>query len=359
MEITAEQFLKELHKKAPCPHVVVAWGDEEYYKKAIEIAMKKKILAEHEGEELNSWPFQGAFNVTDLREAVNSSSFFGGLNWIVIENPKLLEKKKTEVKTDKEAPHKRSSKELQEFITLLTDVPVYSYVLCQCAKLDKRSAFYKNMSKTAVTIECASLKSYRLRPWLAEQADRYGARFDAQAQDLIEQYAALSGDVPLLFLQQEIGKIALYAGKRKIWTADDVNQMFSQLPEISNFALSNAVGKRNLPQVLEALTVQHKKMRSHGRDLFPLSVGLVYNEVKRLLQVRELMSQGARQDTIASRLKLNPYVAKLAIEDTRRYQPEALEKCLVDLAHMQMDSRKNGRDWERLEEILICLVGKS
>ena len=183
MNDTADRFLEALRRKGPTPHVVVAWGEEEYYKQAIETRLKKKILAEHPGEELNASSFCGAFDLNELREALNSSSFFGGLNWVVVEDPKLLEARKTDSRKDKKQVRSKAvQKGLLDFTELLFDVPDYSYVLCKCGKLDKRSAFYKSASQKAVTVECAPLKSYRLRPWLKEQAAQYGARFDAAAE---------------------------------------------------------------------------------------------------------------------------------------------------------------------------------
>ena len=102
------------------------------------------------------------------------------------------------------------------------------------------------MSQKVPIVECSPLRPYQLQPWLRQQADRYGARFTPEAMSLIMEYVSATDTAPLLFLQQEISKIALYAGERKFWQAQDVGQMFSQLPEISGFALGNAVEERKL-----------------------------------------------------------------------------------------------------------------
>lgn len=83
-------------KGGSCPHLVVAIGNEEYYQKAIKETLKKRIAFDHKGEELNTWTFEDRFNLVDLREAIYSQSFFGGLNWVIVSDPFVLAKPKTQ-----------------------------------------------------------------------------------------------------------------------------------------------------------------------------------------------------------------------------------------------------------------------
>lgn len=88
MNYTADVFLENLQKNPACPHVVIVWGEEEYYKKTIQKAFRRKAFAA--GEEPTEWNFQGDFELSALGEAINSMPFFGGGNWIVLEDPKIL-----------------------------------------------------------------------------------------------------------------------------------------------------------------------------------------------------------------------------------------------------------------------------
>jgi hypothetical protein len=54
---TADVFLENLRKNPACPHVVIAWGEEEYYKKTIQKAFRQKAFAS--GEEPTEWDFPG------------------------------------------------------------------------------------------------------------------------------------------------------------------------------------------------------------------------------------------------------------------------------------------------------------
>lgn len=353
MNSTADVFLENLRKNPACPHVVIAWGEEEYFKKAVGKAFREKAFAS--GEEPTEWFFQRDFELEALREAINSVPFFGGQNWVVLEEPRILaDKEKMGSRKVGGKGKKKGPTSVEGLIQLLTDVPDYAFVYCICGKLDKRQIFYKTLSKKAPMVECSPLRSYQLQPWLRNQAAAYGARFTPGAMERIQEYAAAADPVPLLFLEQEIRKIALYAGARKLWQAEDVDQMFSQLPEISGFALGNAVEERNLDKALVLLQEERKK---NGEGLTILILRL-YASLRRLLQVKELLGKGAGPETMAATLKLHPFAVKMALQHSRHFSAEALETGMIDLARLAAESRQGGRNWARLEEVLLALLSQ-
>ena len=354
MNKTPDVLLSTLEKDtSPCPHVVVAWGEEPYFKTSIRRAMRQKAFPT--GEEPSEWAFQDAFAMEALREAINTAPFLGSGNWVVVENPEVLqEKKKDGGKSDLKSKKKKAISALQQFTEILSDVPDYAYVLCLCEKLDKRTAFFKQMSKNAVVMECSPVKYYQLQPWLRETAEKYQSRFTPEAMNLIMEYVSAAESAPLLFLEQEIRKIALYAGKRKVWGKDDVEQMFSQLPEISGFALSNAVEERKLDRVLYLLAEERKQPGSDGK--FPMLLGSLVASIRRLIQVKELKAKGAQQDKIVEKLRLHPYAVKLTMQHSNYFSMESLQDCMIALAKLAVESRQSGRTWPRLEEILAKLL---
>ena len=357
LELIADAFLNALRREKECPHMVVMFGDEPYFKKAVEKALREKAFPK--GMDCNEWNFKGDFALSALQEAVNEVPFFGGQNWVMIEDPRLLEAKPKEKNENKKAgSHKKRKVQtpMELFVQILSDVPEYTYVLCSCEKLDKRQSFYKTMSKKAVVADCSSLKPYpnQLQPWLRSQADKMGARLDDEAMNLILEYVSSSDRAPLLFLQQELQKLALYAGKRKIWTAEDVKQMFSQLPEISGFALGNAVGEGRLDKVLQLLAEEKKNSGDSG--FYPL-LARICSTFRRMLQIKELQASGARQDYIVSVTKYHPFAVKKAMDYNSHYSRDALEKAYIGLGRTAMESRQGGRTWPRLEEVLVEFVG--
>ena len=101
-------------------------------------------------------------------------------------------------------------------------------------------------------VECKSLKSYQLKPWLDEQAALRGCCFDYEASQTIMEYLSVTDNAPAAAGWNRKSKNYRFnAGERKIWTKDDIEQTFAALPEVSRFALLNAIAEKKLGQTLE------------------------------------------------------------------------------------------------------------
>lgn len=348
MIITADRFLSALDSKEPVPNLIVAWGDEAYYKDAVKNAVEKAVCGDVPESDRSQQVFDGVVDFSALEESINTYPFFSDKNFIIIKDPLILGKEKGN--SDKAGERRKD--EIKRFAEILSTIPEYTYVLCLCGKLDKRLVFYKTVSKFAAVVECSSIRSYSLKPWLDEQAAKYGARFDYKATALIMEYMSVTETVPLLLLQGEIAKLAIYAGKRKIWTDKDVAQIFSSLPEISGFALGNAIREHRLSKVLELLSVEEK----NDRNNFIAVLARISYEIRRLCRIKELTATGASKDMITAKLKMHPYAVQLYIQSCQKFSLRRLEKCLTDLNQMNMEMRLGGRQWPLLEENLVMLL---
>ena len=76
MITTAEKFLKTLRQNETTPNLIVAWGDEAYYKDTIKDLLLDKIFAGVSAEERTPQVFSQAVDLAQLREAVNTYPFF-------------------------------------------------------------------------------------------------------------------------------------------------------------------------------------------------------------------------------------------------------------------------------------------
>lgn len=345
MITTAEKFLKDM-QQLPVPNLIIAWGDEAYYKDSIRAWVEAKVFANVPETDRSVQILSQSFDLSQLSESINTYPFFSGSNFIIIKEPKVLEKEKGDKVSEKRKA------ELKDFTDILKDIPEYSYVLCLCDKVDKRQVFYKTLSQIGAMVECSSLKYYSLKPWLDEQAAKYGARFEYQATALIMEYMSVTETVPLLLLEGEIAKLSIYAGKRKIWSAADVEEIFSQLPEVSGFALGSAISARKLGKALELLDIEKKK---GSANFIPVLARVSY-EVRRLCKVKEMMEKGYCKDRIVAELRMHPYAAQLTMEACKLFTLKALEDSLVALSDINVQMRSGGRQWPRLEEVLVILL---
>ena len=125
------------------------------------------------------------------------------------------------------------------------------------------------------------------------------------------------------------------------------------MPEVSRFALLNAIAEKKLGQTLELLGEERK----HGNTVLALC-GLVSFQLRRLGRVKELLEGRASQAEIASELKAAPFAVKKMAEQSRRFGLGELERALLELSQLNIEIRYGGRQFEKPEEILIRLLSK-
>ena len=344
MEIKPEELIYKLQNGAQLPqtNLLVVYGEEDYYRQQIVTALPEALFQGVDSADRAITSFDKDTDLNELASIINTYPFFSGQSLVVLKDEKLLAAK---------AESEARKQQLDKLADILSDIPDYCTVLVSASKLDKRTKLFKALKKTALMCECASIKLNNLSQWLDGQAAAYGARWSFDAVGKIIEYLQPVDKIPLKLLQQEIAKLAVYAGERKQWTAEDVETIFSALPEASSFAIINALGKSNLPEVLQLLAAEKKK----GTNVLPLCA-LITFKLRQMLQYLELSSNGFDYKGIVAELKLNPYVAKNLQRELRGFTAQALTKALLELAQLNIDLRKGGRDYTRLEEILLQLL---
>ena len=344
MEISSEKLLETLDKHLEIPRVVIIWGEEGYYKEKITKAVVQTTFAAVAERDKEIVVFDKELPLKELETAINSYPFFSGKNMVLIKDPKIL-------KQDKQQESETRKEQQMQLAELLSNLPDFCQIVCTVPKLDKRSKFYKTLLPIAAIVESKTIKSYNLRPWLDEQAALYGCTWEYGAAELVVEYMAAADNVPLLLLANEIEKLAIYAGTRKKWTRQDVEAIFSELPEVSIFALTNAIAEKKIEETLTLLALEEKR----GTNVLKVA-GIVSSQIRKLWQVKELMEAGYDKTGIANELKLHPFIAQKTMMQSKFFTTASLQKCLTALAQLNMDLRKGGRRFEQLEEILVMLL---
>ena len=345
MEIAAEDLLDKLHKEAGQLHGVIAvFGEEDYFRSRILTAVPDAVFGGTDDADREITVFDKDTNLSQLTGVINTYPFFGGRSLVILRDEKLISPKQD---------NDSKKQQLAKLVEILADVPDYCAVVISVAKLDKRSRLYTSLKKQAdaLVCECKSVKPYNLAPWLDAQAKDLGGRLESDAVGTIMEYLAPVDNAPLALLRQELEKLAVYAGERKNWTRDDVETIFSALPEVSSFALLNAIAERRLPQVLELLAAERKK----GTNILPMC-GFILFQLRRMCRFKELQAQGYGQAQIASELKMAPFGVKKMIGQCCRFTADSITEAILAIAQLNIDLRKGGRQYPRLEEILVQLL---
>lgn len=343
MEFTPENLMQKLKNAEDLPHnVLLLFGEEAYYRNLISNLLQEYVFADVAESDREITVFEKDTNFKEVANVINTYPFFCGKSLVIIKDEKIFGNKDGgESKNEKTA----------ELLELIKDVPEYCMLVLSAANIDKRSKLYKTCKKDALVCECQSFKVNMADSWLKQQAAAYNSRFEPEAVELIKEYLAPVDKVPLQLLQQEIEKLSVYAGERKIWTAQDVELIFTALPEVSNFSLTNAICNKKLSEVLELLAYEKKK----GTNLLKLC-GLIAASIRRMLVVKELQQKGYSAPQIAAEKGLHPYVANIVTRQVRNFSAAKLKQFLIDIADLNSNIRQGGRQYDLLEEILIKLL---
>lgn len=158
-------------------------------------------------------------------------------------------------------------------------------------------------------------KDRDLPGWIQRRAGAKGGVVNREATRML---ARLVGD-DLRLLDQEIDKLLLYADGRPV-AKEDVQALVSRAREMSIFDLVDCVGRRQTDRALQLL---HLLLEDLAAPLYLLT--MLARQVRILIQVKELQTQGLTQREIARRLKLHPYVVEKGCAQAQNFRMTQLE----------------------------------
>jgi DNA polymerase-3 subunit delta len=158
-------------------------------------------------------------------------------------------------------------------------------------------------------------KDRDLPGWIQRRARAKQGAIDHEATRML---AALVGD-DLRLLDQEIEKLLIYANGRQV-TAEDVRELVSRAREMSIFDLVDCVGRR---QTDRALRLLHQLMEDGKEPLYVLA--MLARQVRILIQVKELQSEGMTEREIVTHLKLHPFVVQKGCAQAQNFRMAQLE----------------------------------
>ncbi|MBP7826690.1 MAG: DNA polymerase III subunit delta [Verrucomicrobia bacterium] len=255
-------------------------------------------------------------------------------------------------------------------------------LLVSAGKVDKRRSFYKTFDKLG-TLEPLAGWSASDRDW-AQQAELWARReFRARGKEIEE--SALAALVQAVgpqsrLMANEVEKLCLYVGDRPHITAADVATICTRNKTARAFALGDALGDRNLPELLQRLD---EELWGVQLDRAKSEIGLVHgliSKVRAMILAREMVREGwVRADVNYGRFKeqlerlpadqlpadkrfnpqaLHPFVLHRALQQSRNYTTAELVRAMQTLleCHRRLVS-SNLEESLVLQQALTRIVG--
>jgi DNA polymerase-3 subunit delta len=309
-----------------------------------------------------------------LREALQTLPFFGGGKAIWLRDCNFLGDDRTAssgVVTDTLA---EIAQELKQFNWQNVRL------LISAGKVDKRKTFYKTIEKLG---RVEAYDGWDEKDW-ADQAELM-ARKSVQAlgktiaEEALGDLVTRVGPQPRQ-LANEVEKLCLYVGERPQITATDVAVVSIKNKQAKAFALGDALGNRNLIELLRCLDEELWEMQF---DKEKSEIGLLYgliSKVRSLLMLKEMLREGwvkpgndyngfktqlqripgeqLPKDKRYNPLVLNPYVLFKALPQVRNYSEVELVRAMDLLLQANRRLVSSALD-ERivLQQTLLEIVG--
>jgi DNA polymerase-3 subunit delta len=316
--------------------------------------------------------------IARLREALQTLPFFGTGKVVWLRDCNFL--------GDERAAQTRDVTET--LAELAQELKGFSWdkvrLLVSAGKVDKRKVFYKALDKLGKveTFEALSVDS---KDWAAQCEFRARSAIKERGKTIAENaLAELVARVGPNFrqLDSEIEKLTLYAGDRKEIVAADVAAVCVRNKLARSFALADALGDRQLTQLLRRLDEELWDMQF---DKDKSEIGLLYgliSKVRAMLLLKEMIREGwvkadADYGAFQGQLKrisadrfpaekkfnplaMHPFMLHRALGQAKNYSSAELVRAMDLLLRCNQRLVSSGLDESLvLQQTLLQIVGTS
>ena len=272
----------------------------------------------------------------EIISAIDSSPFFGAKNVVLVKNATFFS----------------ADKKSERLENILRDMQPTNFVIFTARTADKRRKLYKIISQVGAVLEADLLRPWEIDDWLNEKLKSLGKIMRGEARRHFNERLGILPEISLWYLENELDKVALNVAGEEITVADLRRNMLAP-PEVSNFALTDAVDERKTKKALYLL-----KTQARVPTKIPLVTTLLVNHVRRLLRAKFFMARGVSIQKLGEPLEMNPYIAQKLGETAKSYKEKILEEVIVELAEADFKLKIGRAGVEALERIIIKLCNR-
>lgn len=347
MAVLAPKQLSELIKTGEYPRCILIYGEEEFLMDQFLGIVKRKCIAEGaetmdyvkidcEGKEMD--PEQ-------VRANIELPAWMSPKRVVYVKNADIFGKKDTDRKKkgDTDKKEKNDKTDVEKIEKLLKDVPDTGILIISTSKIDNRKkALLKAFTDNGVVSEFAFQPEDKLSNTISKKLARSGLRADEETLLSIVSRCNKS----LRLIDGEVNKIVLYcqgAGMDTV-TMDVVEDLCP--PDIQGkiFQITDAIGARNAQA---ALIYTDNLIKT--KEPLPRIRVMIARQIKLLICAKEI----GNKDEIIKRLKVQDFVARNLLKQSRNFNHDKLIKIYMDLYQADADIKKGLADERMSLDTLI------
>lgn len=352
------------HRNNPPGRLYLLAGEESYYLDRGRKCVLEKLFPEginpEDVQELSS-----DTSIGDLIMTASTVPFFTDRNVIILRDWNIFQKKQadsTEENTKSRRGKAAKSTPEDALIEFFENVPEFSTVIFISRKsVDKRRRLGKALAKQAITLEADALRSYEtaaVEEWLRGKLQELHKTMDREAMQYFLNAVSMMQSVSLGYLDQEMNKLAMYMGntQKKIDRKLLIHAL-SNIPEVSGFAMLDAISQRNTKRALYLLQRQIE-----AGTYLPVIVGLMVRHVRQLIQVKSYSSKGLRGKPLAMALggnSFSSFIADRLAKEGQGFSDAKLKTAFLELADADYRLKTGRAASAELENIIISLCNQN
>ena len=314
---------QDIKERSFCP-VYCLYGEEAFLKRNYKNLLKEAILGD---DTMNFQSFYGKeTNLTEIISLADTMPFFAERRLILVEDSGFF---------------KSASDALVQYLPSMPDTTILLFVETE---VDKRNRLYKKVKDMGYAAELNRQDSAQLARWAGGILTREQKKITKHTMEL---FLSMAGD-DMENIRMELEKLISYTLGREVITDEDVLAVCTVQVTNRIFEMVSAIVNRQPRKAMDLyedlLTLKEPPMRI----LF-----LIARQFNQLLQVKDLMGKGMDKGTIASKLKMQPFVVGKTMPQARQFGREQILS-YVEFCVETEEAVKSGRLQDRLAvELLI------
>ncbi|ERI75669.1 DNA polymerase III subunit delta [[Clostridium] symbiosum] len=274
------QTINEDIKSGQYKKVYLLYGEESFLKQSYKKKLKEAVAGD---DTMNYNYFEGkGLDVNELISLSDTMPFFSDKRLIIIEDSGFF---------------KTSSEALADYLPMIPDTTCIVFVE---DAVDKRNRLFKKVKELGHAAEMKRQDSAQLARWAGTILAQNGRKITGSSMNL---FLERTGD-DMENIRMELEKLISYTMGSDVVTTEDVEAVTTVQVTNKIFDMVNAIVTRKTRLAMDLyedlLTLKEPPMRI----LF-----LIARQFNQLLLVKEMTAKGTDRGTIASKLKIPPFVA--------------------------------------------------
>ena len=318
------QTLNQDIKTGEFKQIYLLYGEEAFLKNSYKNRLKEAIIGD---DTMNFARFEGkGLDVDELIRLADTMPFFAERRLILVEDSGFF---------------KSASDALVQYLPSMPDTTILLFVETE---VDRRNRLYKKVKDMGYAAELNRQDSAQLARWAGGILTREQKKITKHTMEL---FLSMAGD-DMENIRMELEKLISYTLGREVITDEDVLAVCTVQVTNRIFEMVSAIVNRQPRKAMDLyedlLTLKEPPMRI----LF-----LIARQFNQLLQVKDLMGKGMDKGTIASKLKMQPFVVGKTMPQARQFGREQILS-YVEFCVETEEAVKSGRLQDRLAvELLI------